>query len=558
MSLATRINLLKQSRQGVEERKVLTYEDGYTIEQPKDLITKEYVDPALEMIDLLSELIPKPALSLDGQPLSIYNNTTIRFTGYLSADTSSNFKPTQLAGSLVTYIINDGTFDLELTNSSTCMNYGDVGTLELYVNNVLRDSFELGANFINAERAGVQSWTPKSSAYSKIEVTYVGKYNNFSANQRANVILHLNNSDLRKGYNFIELRHINLPEANQISEKFEVFYDTSVNNPTLSPPTLTVASNTNPKWLSGIRFLGLNDTINISMTGNHIYANTFVDTPVAITNIPASSNVNIAYNDSNLIGLSNPPSMNSPFNLVNKTITLNVANKCTVSPLITCTPKDVFGSYTPVTNNPLKMLISTFADTSTFTNEYFDTEKYRLPLTHDLNLLTAPINTWDSTLPLTNGNAQQYVIVENDHGLVYPSIDFTSYLPIQSASYAGFFGDQKYLRAFVSPTSKSNIQIILEGVTAGIGTVGTGAVNVQIKLPTQTALLDAAKPYDSTVGVLQNGNGALTGAISYVGGNAIINITFGGRVTYDSSMLLYVLITLRNNTQTIKSIKTNW
>ena len=109
------------------------------------------------------------------------------------------------------------------------------------------------------------------------------------------------------------------------------------------------------------------------------------------------------------------------------------------------------------------------------------------------------------------------------------------------------------MRCFLSSVSKTSVALQLDGVTAGIGALGTSDINVEIKLPSQTGWLDAAKAYSPGVGVSADGSGCLNGAITY-GANATINITFGGKATYDSSNRMYVRITLRNSNRVINKI----
>jgi hypothetical protein len=559
MALGTKIDVVKQTRQGVVETHTIRYDDGYEITHPNDLITREFIDPHLALLEILPELIPAPADSLSAKALSLYNNTTTLYSGYLSQDATASFKSSSPAGSSVSFIVKDGTFDLQTPTPASAINYGDKGVLRLFVNGIEKDSFNLASNFDITLKSSDQVYTPKDSGLSKLTITSVGKYNNFSANQKVVALIHIQNTDLVKGYNFIELKHTDLPVVDQISNKYEVFFDTSTNTPSLSTATLSVGSNTNPKYLSGVKYLSTNDVINLSASGSYIFDNTYVASPVSFAGLVGGSNDSVAFNDSNLSGVTNPPTVGNPFNLGNKPIVLNVGNKCTKAPSIVLTPSDPFGVYPTKTTSTANILISTFANTSTDQQEYFDDETRRLPLSFNIRDKAASIiNQWNSQTVLTNGNSQQFIIVDNDHGLMYPNTDFTVFEPSNTANYTAFSGDQKYLRAFVSTSSKSSIQITLVGVTSGIGMVGSGNINVQFILPSRTGLLDCIKPYASAIGVANDGDGALAGNVAYSGGNATFTVTFGGNVTNDSNMRGYILITLRNSSSSIKAITTNW
>lgn len=556
MKFTTLLDLIKQSRQGQDDTKVLRYEDGYTITHNNDLITKGYI-AGIEK--LVKELIPPPANTLNGLGLTLYNNSTTFFNGYLASDPSGVYKSTEPAGSLISRIVSDGTFSVDTMNPEIAFQYGDKGTLELLVNGVVKDTYNLSTNFNTALMDGNQTYTPATSSAGKITVLSVGKFGTYSKNQKATARLNLVPSDLSRGYNNIQLRHTGMDVPDQLSASFEIFFDASTNIPSVGIVNLSIDSNNFPKYLSGVKFLGLNDSLKTSYTAQYVFANTYVASPTTLSGLSGANNIDIAVTDTAVIGVSTPPHINNVFTVSNKILPLSVANKCTENAILTITPKDPFGSYTPVSSASNNILVSTFSNRSTNTQEYFDDEVYRLPLTWNLNDKSSVLtNNWNSRTLLENGNAQQFIVVNDDHGLMYPEKNFSIYLPSQSANYTSFTGDQKYLRAFISPGSKSNIQFILEGVTSGIGSIGSGDINIQIKLPSQSGLLDCAKPYDSSAGVATDGNGCLQGSISYTSGIAYVNVTFGGKVTFDSNNILYVLITLRNKNQSIRRLGTNW
>lgn len=101
----------------------------------------------------------------------------------------------------------------------------------------------------------------------------------------------------------------------------------------------------------------------------------------------------------------------------------------------------------------------------------------------------------------------------------------------------------------------------MEVINDGIGTVGTGDINIEVKLPTSTAWLDYAKIYNSTLGVSTDGCGCLSGSISYISASntAAFNVTFGGKTSSTSNKILFMRITLNNTNRTIKKINClNW
>ena len=516
-------------------------------------------DAIKNMDEILAELAPSDAGSLDGQPLEIYNNTTTKYTGYLSHSDTATYKPGEEAGSQVDYIIKDADFVLETPDPTFRINKGDQGTLKIYINDELKDTFDLAGNFNEDERDGNQSYPPKDSPNGYITVVSVGKYNNFKKWQKCVARINISPSDLREGWNKITLVHD--LDVDQVSQDFDVFYDVDTGpDPSVSVPTLSIHSLVSSKYLSGVRFLSLNDVVKFSVTGYYLFNNVYLPSPIRYSGLKGVADGEINIFDSSVSGVSNPPKVGETMTVTDKQLMLDQPNQSTKDGKIACTPKDPYGSYTSKTSASQNLLISTYPDgaegVSDNVREYFSDEYYRLPLSHDFDSKTNDITgQWDSSAALTNGNAQCYLNSSNVHALVYPSINFTSgYSPSQTVDYSGFSGDQKYARCFIAPSNKTSVTLEIGGISGGIGQLGTGDINIEIKLPTQTAWLDAAKPYDSAEGADDDGDGCLNGSIEYSGGKAILHLTFGGKTTGDSNQRMYIRVTLRNANREITSI----
>lgn len=562
----------------------LQYDNAVVISNPKDLVTKEYVDAGSNigiptdgtytdgLIDLtpdtkisdatddinevLAELAPADASTLDNQDLAIYGGSTQKITGYLSFSQTATYK--EAAGTQVSNIIKDATFTLETPTTTTRINKGDQGTLNVYINNALVDTFDLGASFSELNRATAQVYTPVTSTNGFITIVDVSKYNNFKRWQKCIARVNITPSALVEGYNKIKLTHA--VATVQSSKDFEVFYDTDSTTPALSSYSVSLTPIVSTKYLSGIRFFGLSDSIVIGITGTNIFRNVYLQTnPVSFSGFCGIATGNIPITDGAVSGVSTPPVITDIMTVTGKVLSVTVANQCTTNARLSVTPRDPYGSYTTLQSPSNNVMVSTFSDgingQSSDTTDYFSDEYYRLPLSFDFSSATAAITgQWDSTAALSSGNAQCFIISDNVHGLKYPQINFSSYLPA-GANYSAFTGNQSYARCFVSSMSRTNTQIILGGISGGISQVGSGDINVEVKLPTQTAWLDCAKPYSSADGVAVDGNGCLSGSISY-GGNATINVTFGGKATIDSNMRMYIRVTLRNSNRSVTSITT--
>jgi hypothetical protein len=203
-------------------------------------------------------------------------------------------------------------------------------------------------------------------------------------------------------------------------------------------------------------------------------------------------------------------------------------------------------------------MVNTFGVTSTAANEYFDDENYRLPLNWSgTDTVSSLTGNWNSQAALANGNAQQGPVATNENGLHCAAADYSSgRLPQQAVNYSGRTGAQRYMRGLQTTAPKSSIQLVLAGLAGGISPVGSGDVNVEVRLPGQTGWLDAAKPYNG-IGAANDGDGCLVGSVTY-SGSATLNLTFGTKTSYNSNNRLLVRLTLNNSTRVITAMTSNW
>lgn len=210
-------------------------------------------------------------------------------------------------------------------------------------------------------------------------------------------------------------------------------------------------------------------------------------------------------------------------------------------------------------------LVDTYSDSSTVLDELFDDEDYRLPdndgSAYPNNYDVVPISTvgsWDSTIDLADGEAAVF------HGSLYHGSssslpnggDFSATLPSGNPDYSGFTADAIYLRAFIAEGDPHNNGILeLVGLVASdVSPVGSGNVNVEIKLPTETGWLDLGSIFNVAIFTGADGDGCQTAQ-----SGADWSFTFGTFSTVDSDFMIIVRITIRNTTSVISRIKiTNW
>ncbi len=529
-----------------------TYTDGL-LEFTNGTFTADAID---ELNETLSFLAPADANTLEATALSLSGAS--KFSGRLAGSATSTYKSGDGSGSTVSYIMNDMVFDVDISPSSTTTNKGDEGVLRLNVNGVEVDMFDLAAAFEETEREGLQSYPPSGTASGHIVIDDVRFYNDFPKWQKVNATCSFSGVNFIEGYNFISLVHD--VTIDQTSTTFDLFNDTDVgSDPSVNTPTLSPQTPTGSGWRSGVQYMTSSDTFNLSVVGSDCFDNVYHATsPLTHSGLTAVSNGNIDHDDSSVTGLDDPPIATQTMTVTNKVLTITAGSSLTTNPRVTITPRDPYASYSTGQSASQTTLVSTYVTTSTTTREDFNDENRRLPLTFNFestsDLLTGQ---WPSMTTLSNGNAQQY-ITGSAHSLLFPAVNFTTFFPV-GPNYSAFSGDQLYTRCLVSSSGEGSVDLQFDGLpAAGIGALGAGDVNIEIKLPTQTAWLDCATAFDSGEGVDDDGDGCLSGSISGAT-NATLTATFGGKSTNDSGNRVYIRITFRNSTRTMTRIEaTNW
>jgi hypothetical protein len=272
-------------------------------------------------------------------------------------------------------------------------------------------------------------------------------------------------------------------------------------------------------------------------------------------------NGNIDYDDSSVSGVTDPPVIGETMTVANKLITIPNSNVRSIDSRATVIPRDPYGSYSSASSISEKRLVDAYLSTSTDIIEYFDDEDYRLPdndgSAYPNNYDSIPgsiTGVWTSSTVLSDGEAQVY-----NGGLFFPEINFTSgYLPTQQVgtNYSTFSGDQVYLRAIYDFGNTHNAgSLELQGlVNADVGAVGTGAINVEIRLPgvlpTATEWLDLGSTFFSGSFTGSQGDGCRTSQSGSTWGWT--SGTFG---TSNSGWMIIVRVTFRNSSKNITRIR---
>lgn len=502
-----------------------------------------------EISETMSYLAPADASSLDGGTLAASGTT--KYTGYLSAGAAVyNFG--EGAGTSVSYIISDATFSLVSPSTSTTFNKADEGTLKYNLNGALNDSYDMAAAFNESNRAGSQVYPPATGAAGNLRVDSVGWYNSFPKWQKGNATILVVPGDLLDGYNYFTMVHD--LDTDQTSATYQVFYDNASPSRAISTPTI---SENTPAWkyLSGVKMYDNGSTWNLSTALTDCFKNVYKRPPCTLAGTVTISPSSIDINDASVSGVSSPPNRTDTMTVTNRVVTAAAASTRSTNLRFTATHASPYTSNAASsTSASANRLYDSYGTTSTAIYEYFDDENRRLAAGAYDSVPGSITGAWTSSTTLSNGMCQVY-----NGSLRYPTTNFSSgYLPTGNPDYSSFSGDQVYYRAFYhAATPHSSGSLELAGlVNADVDPVGSGDVNVEIKLPTQTGWLDLGTSYDSGTFSGSDGDGC---RVSQSGDDWAW--TAGTFTTADSGYMYILRITIKNSAKSITQIRelgTGW
>jgi hypothetical protein len=470
---------------------------------------------------------------IDATPLSgDFNITGIKlYGGFISNSTYR--KVTLQANQFYGQIIKSSSFILS-NNDGTQLADGDKGIIELVVNGVAIDSFDLAANFIEADRAAGQKWCPLFGSKNRIEILSVKPFNQYPSYQRADFQIYIRTGDLISGENAISLRHT-FDTTIRNTNEFIVYYDDNTISMGFKDIKLTEAGLVSQKYLSGIRYYSTGDSFQLLFTSENMFNNTYVEDDQINVNLDnfGISSVSTNYKDSRVLG-SIVPYVNTDFNWLG-TLSITRAEAYSSAPSVSIRGKSVFTSTT--VNQPFPFLINTVTTKSDDLNEYFVDEHYRLPVSN-YDVVSSIINVWNSQSQLTSSDLCVY-----GKALVYPTVNATKLFPAQATNYSGLSGSRSYLRAFKYRTPKTNGKLTVEGFVAD------GSIKIEIKFPSLSGWLDLTKQYNVSTFTGVDGDGCL---IKRTG--EIFEWTADRFNTVNSGNLVIVRITTLNKSINIKRL----
>lgn len=372
----------------------------------------------------------------------------------------------------------------------------------------------------------------------ELEVTYCGWHNDFNAWQRMNA--RMNVSSLDEGFNSFLMSH--QYSSTETSNEYKMWYDNDTNGLAFaSTPTIVQNTLNSSKYLSGVRYYTIGDTFDISYNALNVYRKCYHLTTVSVYRFDGQS-ANVTRNPATV------PAYTDSLT-VSETVVADRSNYYNLNARLAVNLYHPWKTTSSTNSSSENRLYNGYGNVSTAKAEYFLDENYRLPA-GSYDSVPTLTGQWNSQTTLSNGECLVY-----NQRVQYPNHNLTSTLPTSNPNYTGFTGNQIYLRGFYDSAPHSNVVLTLSNLTVNthVSPIGTGDVNVEIKLPTQTGWLDAGTDYNAALFTGADGDGCKVS-----GSGSALSLTFGTFSTANSGGIIVVRVTFRNTNRSITGISVNW
>lgn len=532
-----------------------TYDDGLLSLTPTTL-TSDAVDWINEV---LSALAPDSPGSLAGT--NLVGNRTMR-TGKVPTGLNTVwYQDGVSAGDTLSRITEYGSITLQSADQSDRFGPGNEGLLTAQQNTGTGFSdlgtLDIDANFddtvVGPDVQDLSTWDSQGSGDpctngivsftgGNLEVTYCGWHNSFDYWQRMNA--EINMSSLPEGFSAYRLHH-DITSTTYTTNSYKIWHDDDTNSLSFSvSPSVVEKSFTSSKYLSGVRYYSVGDTFELGYTAENVYRKCYHVSQVSRYSFEAM-------NSSVSVNPSSTPHYTDSLTVSGELMVADRSNYYDLNTRVTVTLQHPWKSSVNQTSPSENRLYSGYGNVSTATHEYFEDENYRLPAGSYSSIPGSITGQWNSQTTLSSGQALVY-----NEGVQYPDHDLTGTLPTGNPDYSsGFSGNQYYYRAFYDSDPHSNVNLTVDSIggVSDISEVGTGDLNVEVKLPTQTGWLDAKKSYSIADFTGADGDGCLVTAAGDT-----LQLTFGGFSTAFSGYMIIVRVTFRNTNKFVSSMNVNW
>jgi hypothetical protein len=479
-------------------------------------------NPALDEVNaLLLAIAPTPPGPLAGV---LTLSGTTKYSAILPTGLASAwYQDGQVAGSTITDYVIDGVYSLTNANTSTSFKVGSTfGGDDGTVVHVLDGAYEHS----RPVSAGVGST-------GDIQIFDISTYNTIWRKCNARI----NETQIVEGFERHNLLY-QTSAGSQITSDAKVWFD-DVDGVPVFPADATIVQNTlgSSRYLSGVRYYYTADTFDMTSSITNIANKSIRPTNPIAYSMPAMASVNIAIPGATF-------AYNGIYNFA-VTDALDTANVYSIDARLTIVATKPAGTTASKGTPSQNRLVNTYSTTNSTNGDItmFD-EGYRWKLSTDFSVIPAnysnPTGDWTSSAVLTNGNGQLYNSTWN-----YPSINYSSgYVPVQAANYSAFSGDQVIVWATNIGTAHSSMRIVFTGIVyTNIAASGTGDLNVEVRLPTETAWLDCGRSFGDGNGCRNDGGSSGT----------TLALTFGTSTSTNSNGVVFVRVTLRNTSAALAS-----
>jgi hypothetical protein len=464
-------------------------------------------------------------------PLSTLTGLAGLVTGRMSNDAGTTdpttYPPALSAGDIYASITQTGTWSFNTVGSE--FRLASEGNLILRLNGVDVANIDLSVNFVEGDRLTGQNVPANYNVQGTGDliaggvVAFTGgtlTLNTVSPlggipidlYQRGSATIDLTPTALEKGYNIVELRHVN--SSGTPMATLEWFYDT---NPAGAPndPDVTGLDLTENipviNYLSGVCYYGAGSTFDFDVIGNDTFDNVFISSsdPILYSLIGNwATSGSILITDPAVSGVSAPPIIGEIMTVTNFPLTV-LPNIQVNDAQAQSQPQDPYGVYAPLATTPSKnFVIMSAGPNSTDVSDDFTDEQYRLPNTSNFNIPVAGMPgaplLWDSTISLTSGaragelQVYDHTEASAQNRIQYPVFDFSNpanFQPQPNSDYSALPGGSRtYYRVFRSTSGDKTNGIITFPGPAEADLVG--GLGLRIKVPGKTVWLDLAVPFN--------------------------------------------------------------
>lgn len=332
-----------------------------------------------------------------------------------------------------------------------------------------------------------------------LTINTVERYNDFKKWQRGTGTV---NFTVSPGRHTFHVEHDGIISGSHLNAEIEteafktndtvIFYDPNTTAPTTQILDFSIAGG-DAKYVSGIPFYTNNIQFSVDLRATNVFNYTYWDKPISLSATGTDAGL-LEWNhaDSNLNGLT-IPAWNDTFNLSGHIINYTASNSTSETITLKAKAGKVATGWGTETSHTLKLLLDTNTsdNNSSPLKETFIDEQYRIKHNIvDMDSVVgveAAIGSWNSTVSLQSGEAQQYrgslIKAQSDYAEYGIPVDYTSFANVTQTYYRRIWADGK-------SNSNGELKITTNGII-GID------FEIFVKFPSVTGWLNINELFDN-------------------------------------------------------------